>query len=145
MSDTPETDAKEHETLNQKQSTHAHYGWKHARRLERERDEAREALRPVIAEIAAERQRQMSVEGWTPEHDDEHPRGTLATAAACYALNAAGELWALRKGDIPRYWPWHAEWWKPKDKRRDLIRAAALIVAEIERLDRARAILEAKP
>ena len=35
--------------------------------------------------------------------------------------------------DIP--W-WSKDWWKPKDKRRDLIRAAALIVAEIERLDR---------
>jgi hypothetical protein len=34
-------------------------------------------------------------------------------------------------------WPWHDDWWKPKDRRRDLIRAAALIVAEIERLDRA--------
>jgi hypothetical protein len=27
-------------------------------------------------------------------------------------------------------------WWKPKDRRRDLVRAAALIIAEIERLDR---------
>jgi len=27
-------------------------------------------------------------------------------------------------------------WWKPKGPRRDLIRAAALIVAEIERIDR---------
>jgi len=32
---------------------------------------------------------------------------------------------------------WAREWWKPKDRRRDLIRAAALIVAEIERLDHA--------
>ena len=31
---------------------------------------------------------------------------------------------------------WDSEWWKPKDRRRDLIRAGALIVAEIERLDR---------
>ena len=33
-------------------------------------------------------------------------------------------------------WPWAAEWWKPKDCRRNLVRAGALILAEIERLDR---------
>ena len=37
----------------------------------------------------------------------------------------------------PVGWPWHRQWWKPKNARRDLVRAAALIVAEIERLDRA--------
>jgi hypothetical protein len=36
-------------------------------------------------------------------------------------------------------WPWSVQWWKPKDRRRDLVRAGALIVAEIERLDRAAA------
>lgn len=34
-------------------------------------------------------------------------------------------------------WPWDREWWKPKDRRRNLVRAAALLIAEIERLDRA--------
>ncbi len=38
--------------------------------------------------IAAERQRQMTAEGWTHEHDDEHDDGSLATAAACYAADA---------------------------------------------------------
>lgn len=81
----------------------------------------------VIDEIAAERARQISKEGWTPEHDDHHNDGSLARAAASYA---AGErLW----------WPWRDSDWKPKDRRRDLIRAAALIVAEVERLDRAQA------
>lgn len=28
------------------------------------------------------------------------------------------------------------EWWKPTNRRRDLVKAAALILAEIERLDR---------
>ncbi len=35
----------------------------------------------VILEIARERERQMSVEGWTVEHDDEHSCGELANAA----------------------------------------------------------------
>lgn len=91
----------------------------------------------VIAEIAAERRRQIEVEGWTPEHDDEHEEGSLASAAGCYAhyaslpneVRAANTWW-------PRNWPWQSSFWNPKGRRRDLIRAAALIVAEIERLDR---------
>ena len=85
----------------------------------------------VVGEIAAERQRQIDEEGWTPEHDDEHDDGQMAMAAACYA-NFSG--WSLK--EVPPDWPWAKEWWKPKDKRRDLVRSGALIVAEIERLDR---------
>lgn len=97
----------------------------------------------VIEEIAAERQRQITVEKWSTPHDDEHTRGELATAAGCYALWASNRLdmEPESKGDrgsrwIPKLWPWSAKWWKPNKPRRDLIRAAALIVAEIERLDR---------
>jgi len=35
-------------------------------------------------------------------------------------------------------WPWGKEWWKPSDRRRDLVKAGALIAAEIDRLDRAK-------
>lgn len=90
----------------------------------------------VIMEIARERERQMQVEGWTAEHDDEHCCGEMAQAAACYAHPAP---WGVRPQSCPppKLWPWSLLWWKPKDRRRNLIRAAALIVAEIERLDRA--------
>jgi hypothetical protein len=81
----------------------------------------------VFADIIEERSRQILVEGWTPEHDDTHADNSLSKAAACYAV---GSL-------IPGVWPWGLRFWKPKNRRRDLIRAAALIVAEIERLDRA--------
>lgn len=105
----------------------------------------------VIKEIAAERERQVRVEGWTQEHDDQHVGGEMAKAASCYAL-CAGVGVASGIGVEDHYsfredyasagcpsppWPWSREWWKPKDPRRDLVRAAALIVAEIERLDRA--------
>ena len=75
----------------------------------------------VIKEIADERRRQIEREGWTPEHDNEHGDGSLARAAACYA---AGErLWcaaaAYRYNEL---WPWEDAAWKPKDRRRDLIR-----------------------
>lgn len=89
----------------------------------------------AISEIKAERERQRAEEGWTSEHDDTHDRGEMALAAGCYALNAAPERFA--DGIVPIFWPWAREWWKPKSRRRDLVRAAALIVAEIERIDRA--------
>ena len=100
----------------------------------------------AVAEIAVERRRQMEAESWSPDHDDRHTRGELARAASCYAVvGGMGDSTRdhYRPGHPPRSyatgqgWPWDAEWWKPKDRRRDLIRAGALIVAEIERLDRA--------
>ncbi|WP_210208417.1 hypothetical protein [Rhodoplanes roseus] len=94
----------------------------------------------VIDEIAAERRRQIEVEGWTSEHDDTHDSGELAGAGGYYALNAALNLspYGPSADDVPEGWQWGEEWWKPNhdNPRRDLIKAAALIVAEIERLDR---------
>lgn len=88
----------------------------------------------VIEEIAAERKRQIEQEGWTPSHDDEHTDGSLAKAAGVYALGAGhGDVGA----PIFQFWPWSNDWFKWKGgPRRMLIKAAALIVAEIERLDR---------
>ena len=94
------------------------------------------AAQPTQAaiDVLAERQRQISAEGWTPEHDDEHEGGELSQAAACYALHSAP---VGNARDYLRFWPWDARGWKPKDSRSDLIKAGALILAEIERLDRA--------
>lgn len=82
--------------------------------------------------IAQERKRQMDAEGWTPEHDDQHTHGELATAAACYLLYWRSE-WT------PLIWPWTADQWKQKDQLFSLVRAGALIAAEIDRLLRAQA------
>lgn len=96
----------------------------------------------AITDVIEERQRQIRAEGWTPEHDDGHTEGALAAAAACFALegtfmdyDSAFPRLELPDG-LPVAWPWHSIHWKPKDRRRNLVRAAALIVAEIERLDR---------
>lgn len=93
----------------------------------------------AIDEIAAERQRQIAAEGWTPDHDDKHAGGELSRAATAYAwqasLHISGDIYG--KAKAPGYWPWDMKWWKPVGPRRDLIKAAALIVAEIERIDRA--------
>jgi hypothetical protein len=92
--------------------------------------------------IAAERQRQIEQEGWTPEHDDEHDGGDLARAAEAYAYHATQQL----RGRKPSYgplrpppygWPWHPNRWKPSDDPiRNLVKAGALIAAEIDRLQR---------
>lgn len=96
-----------------------------------------------VAAIASERQRQVEVEGWTPERDAMHGFGELAGAAACYAMQAAidgigrPDLRSMVKHTIRELWPWSSHWWKPKAARADLVRAGALIAAEIDRLDRA--------
>jgi hypothetical protein len=91
-------------------------------------------------DLLAERKRQVEKEGWTPSHDDAHDRGELAAAAGCYALGAClptHEVDGPGSYVIPSFWPWDGEWWKSSTRRRDLIKAGALILAEIERLDRA--------
>lgn len=89
----------------------------------------------ALADVAAERRRQVDVEGWTPEHDDAHSDGALARAAGCYALHAGRESDRWRGYLV--WWPWSTKWWRPTSRRRDLVKAGALILAEIERLDRA--------
>lgn len=70
----------------------------------------------------------------------------MAEAAACYAINAARSVQGLNAapqaqslGPITppfHLWPWDMSWWKPRTPREDLVRAAALLIAEIERIDR---------
>ncbi|MDE5061297.1 hypothetical protein OZD67_04160 [Wolbachia endosymbiont of Drosophila nikananu] len=95
----------------------------------------------ALRDVAAERERQKSVEGWTEAHDDQHSAGQLVAAATCYAESSYFLTDRLRSNgsqmDVPRLWPWADEWWKPTTQRRDLVKATALILAEIERLDRA--------
>ncbi len=81
-------------------------------------------------DVQAERRRQITAEGWTPEHDDLYCAAELPRAAAAYILNGAND-------EAPAIWPFVAKWWKPRDARSNYVRAGALILAEIERLDRA--------
>lgn len=82
------------------------------------------AVGDAARDVLAERRRQVESEGWSPEHDDKHTDNELSRAAGCYALG------------VTAYWPWDQDWWKPSDRRRNLVKAGALILAEIERLDR---------
>ena len=86
-------------------------------------------------DVLAERQRQITVEGYDADHDATHAEpAALARAAGCYVLYADAYP---NEGQPPPQWPWSDDFWKPKGYRRDLVRAGALIIAEIERIDRA--------
>ncbi len=84
----------------------------------------------VVKDVVEERQRQLTGEGFDVHHDAKYTKNELVRAAVCYALPAAMRVNA-------KFWPWAKKWWKPKDRRRDLVRAAALLIAELERMDRA--------
>lgn len=90
-----------------------------------------------VSMIADERRRQITSEGWTPEHDDHHSDGELVLSAACYAYPPV--LRAINPATMVAVnWPWSADWWKPgadtpRGRIWDLRRAGALIAAEIDR------------
>ncbi len=111
-------------------------GWMH---YERRGFSAPQPLSLVFPDLPAgvvagllERQRQITSEGFTHEHDDMYRDGQLLRAAACYLLKAAG-LASLRF--LP-FWPWDRKWFKANDSKRCIEKAFALIVAEMERRDR---------
>lgn len=89
--------------------------------------------------IAAERGRQITDEGYSPEND-RHQGDLLARAGVEYANVAVA---VLRNGpeaanfDPPLRWnwPWSNDFWKPSgDPIRDLTKAGALIAAAIDSL-----------
>lgn len=84
---------------------------------------------PALHLIAAERQRQID-KGYTAEHDDAHNRGEICWAAICYANSTADE----NAGQSPDDWPFELEAWQPEGELKNLVKAAALLAAEIDRL-----------
>lgn len=106
----------------------------------------------AMLDVIDERRRQLLGEGFAPEKDDEYRTGELTRAALSYSTRAA--VWLKMRGSghdevdiermasaaaVPSTWPWSRRWWKPHGLRRCLVIAAALLLAEIERLDRAEA------
>ncbi|RWO20710.1 hypothetical protein [Mesorhizobium sp.] len=103
----------------------------------------------AIDDIVAERRRQIEAEGRKPERDDAYQGGELARAAGMYALIAGASATDYRNARdgyslndylqaiLDHYWPWAKSWFKPTTRRSALVKAGALIIAEIERIDRA--------
>lgn len=104
-------------------------------------------MRTGIELIAEERAAQKTREGYNDAHDDAHRAGEIAMAAACYALPGFIRECApfgQAKTYFSRLWPWEADSWKPspESRVRELVKAGALIAAEIDRLQRARAVTD---
>lgn len=104
-------------------------------------DSDREGESNAARDVLDERARQISAEGRTPDHDDAHRGGSLAAAAACYAVwdaipDTFYDLHKSARASVTWLWPWGRNWFKPSGHRRNLVKAGALIIAEIERLDR---------
>lgn len=114
--------------------------------IDRQREEIGrlcERMTQAAHDVLAERERHKTVEGWDETHDNEHSRSEIAHAAACYAVGRIIQEKQDRDRFSARFsslWPWDLRWWKPSGTRRNLVKSGALILAEIERLDRRTAL-----
>ena len=83
--------------------------------------------------IAHERFRQVDDEKWTAANDDDATESQLARAGLAYAVAVVNG-----PSEAPNaWWPWAANFWKPTSSLRMLVKAGALIAAEIDRRLRA--------
>lgn len=110
--------------------------------MDTDRVETFEAIFEALEAIFEERARQIHSKGFDSERDDRYVNGELAEAAGAYVLQAAIQSVESFPGELGEpglsWWPWPKSGWKPQDRERNLIRAGALIVAELERLKRAK-------
>ena len=81
----------------------------------------------ILSEILEECANQIYKHGYTQESDLRWKNGELGMAAAVYAT-------PQEKRNIT-YWPFDLAYYKEEERRKELIKAAALIIAEIERID----------
>jgi len=85
----------------------------------------------AIRDVMAEREKQVTVKGYTARQDDAYGQGVLSTSAAAYASPSLYEFaWAFRPDSF-----------KPSDDpRRNWVKACAMLIAEIEKYDRSQAV-----
>jgi hypothetical protein len=96
-------------------------------------------MRQSIKLIQDERDKQ--VEKFGTEGDDKHSESELVHAAMAYcqmALTQANVRSPNEESVRLLYWPWGKSTWRPEDRTKNLVKAAALIAAEIERTNRSR-------
>lgn len=96
-------------------------------------------------DVMNERNRQINNEHFSTEEDDNYEQNELLRASISYSTHALSRGWVYSSNlgpqdyqseEAPDLWGFDLDSWKPKNPRQDLVRAAALLVAEIERIDR---------
>lgn len=93
---------------------------------------------PLVRLAADERIYATDIHRFDRQHDDQHSRGELTSAASAYALAAAG-----RRESAAAAWPWDPGAFTPGDPERDLARAMQFLMAEWDRQARQRLMIEA--
>lgn len=103
-------------------------------------------MKSGIELIAEERQRQIDVEGYSAQHDSQHPTSEFVYAAIAYTESAKVGINCMemgntdemeimvRKAEMGMDFPWGFASFKPSTDVRDLVKAGALIAAAIDRL-----------
>lgn len=94
-------------------------------------------MKTGIELIVDERNRQVSDEGWTASHDDDHDDCEMLAAAVLYAASTFPDKRATEVARaIPFPWDGGSDKREKHDRKRRLVIAGALIAAEIDRLSR---------
>jgi hypothetical protein len=91
-------------------------------------------------DVLGERVRQRSAEGegYDDVHDDEHDGFELTYAAIAYLVDAIQRARGETPGkNPPSEWPWNPAEFKRKKIKTQFKVAATLVIAEMERMDRA--------
>lgn len=98
----------------------------------------------AIRDIHTERRRQRRTHNYDHAHDDGHTGGELVGAAIAWAaqphwLFVLEQAFPHHRPTLKRVWPdtWALPQFVAHTPREHLVKAAALLLAEIERLDRA--------
>jgi hypothetical protein len=96
----------------------------------------------AMFDVLTERRRQIEQEGYTTAHDDAHLNDDLAAYATYYAMPHACREWpatetgygnTFAEAIVPEGWPVPVN----GDRRAELVKAAAMMLAAIEHIDRA--------
>lgn len=93
-----------------------------------------ELIREILTEtegirrIFKERNRQIEEEGYDEEHDSYLSVDSFIACAISYAMCE------LNEQEAEKWWTWDRNYFKPKDRLRNLERAGALIAAAIDKI-----------
>lgn len=78
--------------------------------------------------IRKERIRQIEEEGYDASHDFSEPLDSIIAAAISYAMHD------IDHEEAEAWWQRDLKFWKPRDRKRNLIRAGALIAAALDKM-----------